>query len=138
MSKNPFKAWSRGVQNVLYLGFMPPFVHVCATVIFGLEADDSTQMLFSAALAAWATGVFLRKLKYRPVAAAFSGAWPAVLAASRHWYWMVDMPSPGGSAQALVRILGWTDASVSASVAVVLIPCGAIGWLWKFESGDLE
>lgn len=138
MSKNPFKAWPGWLQDVLYLGLLPPFVHVCATVLFGLEAEGSASMLFSSVLAAGATGMFLRKLRYPWVLAALSGAWPGVLAAWRHWYWDLGMPSPGGSAQALVRSLGWADASAASAVAAVLIPCGVVGWLWKLESGDLE
>lgn len=136
MSKNPFRAWPGWLRDVVSLGLMPPFVHVCATVLFGLEAEGSTHMLFSSVMAAWATGLFLRKSRYGWILAALSGAWPAVLAAWRHWYWDLGMPSPGGSAQALVRLLGWTDASAAEAIAVVLVPWGAIGWFWKFKSGD--
>jgi hypothetical protein len=117
---------------------MPPFVHVCSTAIFGLEAEGSAHMLFASVMAAGSTGIFLRVLRYGRFAAALSGAWPAVIAASRHWYWTLGMPSPGGSAQSLVRFLGWTDASVAASVAVVLIPCGVAGWMWRLEDGGEE
>jgi hypothetical protein len=117
---------------------MPPFVHICSAVIWGSEAEGSTHMLFSAVMAAGATGMFLRVLKYGRFAAAVSGAWPAALAVARHWYWRLDMPSPGGSTQSLVRYLGWADAPASASVAVVLIPFGVVGWMWRFESGDEE
>ncbi|MBI2385445.1 MAG: hypothetical protein HYV14_05455 [Elusimicrobia bacterium] len=109
-----------------------------AAVLFGLEAEGSTHMLFASIMAAGSTGMFLRKLRYGWILAAFSGAWPGVLAAWRHWYWDLGMPSPGGSAQALVQALGWADASVAAAIAVVLLPCGAVGWIWKLKSGDLE
>ncbi len=109
---------------------MPPFVHATCALLFGLEAEGSMHMLFSVVMAALSTGIFLRKLKYGWVWAAFSGAWPGALATSGHWYWALDMPSPGGSAQFLVGLLGWNGAPGAAAVAVVLVPCGAGGWLF--------
>lgn len=138
MTKTPFKEWPGWLRHVWFLGLMPPFVHACATVLFGLEADGSTQMLFSSMMAAGATGMFLRKARYGWVLAAVSGPWPASLAAWRHWYWTLDAPSPGGAAQFLVRSLGWTDASAAEAVAAVLLPCAAAGWLWRLKGGDLE
>lgn len=138
MSKSPFKALPGWLRDVVYLGLLPPFVHVCATVLFGLEAEGSAYMLFSSIMAAGATGMFLRKSRYAWFLGALSGAWPASLATWRRWYWALDMPSPGGAAQSLVGSLGWSDASAAMAVGVVLVPCGAIGWLWKLKSGDLE
>lgn len=138
MSKNPFSALAGWPRDVLYLGLMPPFVHACSTVLFGLEAEGSFHMLFSAVMAAGSTGLFLRKSRYGWILAALSGAWPGVLAAWRHWYWALDMPSPGGAAQSLVGLLGWSDAPVPAAVAVVLLPWGVVGWFWRFKTGDQE
>lgn len=126
------------MRDVAYLGLMPPFVHACATILFGLEAEGSTHMLFSAVMAAGATGMFLRKARYGLVLAALSGAWPGALAAWRHWYWALGMPSPGGAAQSLAGALGWTGASAGEAVGALLIPCGAVGWVWILKSGDLE
>jgi hypothetical protein len=130
LKNDPYLLRQKGFAHLLYLVLMPPAVHAFAAVIFGLDADTSSFMLFASALAAAATGAFLKKLKYGPVAAALSGAWPAALAAGRYWYWAGGMPSPGGSAQALARVLGWADAPAAAAVAAALLPCGAVGWLW--------
>lgn len=130
MKNDPYRLRQKWFVHVLFLVLLPPFVHACAAVLFGLEAEGSAQMLFSVVLAAVSTGIFLRKARYGWLAAALSGAWPGVLGASRHWYWTLDMPSPGGSAQSLVRLLGWTDVSAAAAVAVLLLPCGAAGWLF--------
>lgn len=130
MKTDPYLLRQKWFAHLLYLVLMPPAVHACGAVVFGLDAEGSGYMLFASGLAAMATGSFLQKLKYGPVAAGLSGAWPAAIAAWRYWYWAAGMPSPGGSAQALARGLGWADAPAAAAVAAALIPCGAAGWLF--------
>lgn len=114
---------------------MPPGVHLFLTFLIGGEAESSGFMLFAGMMAAAATGAFLAKKGYGPVGSSVAAAWPTVLAAWRHWHWSLDMPSPGGAAQTLIRSLVWSDASVAASVACVLTPMGAAGWLiMRFDS----
>ncbi|MDD5303067.1 MAG: hypothetical protein PHS14_08145 [Elusimicrobia bacterium] len=108
---------------------MPIGVHVFFILFFGSEAESSSFMLFATALAAGATGAFLGKLKYGPVASSLAAPWPSVLAAWRHWHWALGMPSPGGSAQSLARAAGWADAPMPAAVAAAMILSGAAGWL---------
>lgn len=128
MSANPYRLRQKRFAHLIYLGLLPAGVHAFFTLIFGLEADTSGFMLFTAVMAAGAAGAFLGKLKYGPAVSALAAAWPSVLAAWRHWHWSLGMPSPGGSAQAMVRGLGWPDAPMPEAVACVLIPFGAAGW----------
>lgn len=130
MSGDPYRLRQKRVAHLLWLGLMPAGVHLFFTVIFGLEAETSGFMLFSAVVSAGSIGAFLFKRRYGPVETALAAAWPAVLASWRHWYWSLGMPSPGGSAQGLVRTFGWPDAPSAAAVAAVLVPFGAAGWLF--------
>lgn len=109
---------------------MPAGVHAFFILIFGLEADTSGFMLFSAVMSAGAVGAFLFKRRYGPVESSLAAVWPAVLASWRQWHWSLGMTSPGGSAQGLVRTFGWPDAPMTAAVAAVLVPFGAAGWLF--------
>lgn len=128
MKKDPQGLPERGFSHFLFLGLMPAGVHLFFTVIIALDVDSSGMMLIMSIMAAGAVGAILSKKKYGPIESALAAAWPSVLFAWRRWHWTLDMPSPGGAAQSLVRALGWSDASVPAAVAVLLIPVGAAGW----------
>lgn len=129
MSGNPYRLRQKEFAHFLWLGLMPIGAHVFFGVFLGLEAEGSGYMLLLTVCAAGAVGVVLGKLKYGPVESSLAAAWPSVLAAWRHWHWALDMPSPGGSAQGLVRLVGWADAPIPGAVAAVLIFSGAAGWL---------
>ena len=126
MKKTP-AGWPKPFLHLVYLGVMPVCVHALMTLFFGLEAESSVSMLFMALFASVATGGFLFKLKYDPVVSSLVAGWPSVLAAWKRLHWAMDMPSPGGSAQNIMRSLGWDSPSVPAAVAVLTIVAGLAG-----------
>lgn len=128
MKTNPYGLRQEMFAHFLRLVLMPAAVHAGITVFMGLEAEGSVTMLFAAAMAAAASGSFLCKLRYGPIESSLAASWPSVPAAYWHWHWAVGMPSPGGSAQALVRFMGWPDAPMPAALYGVLLVSAVVGW----------
>lgn len=131
MKNDPYRLRQKRFAHLLRLGLLPAGVHLFLTLLFGIEADTSGVMLMMAIMAALAVGVLLAKLEYGLIVSALAAVWPTVLAAWRRWHWSLDMHSPGGAAQTVVRFCGWPDAPAAAALAAVLIPFGALGWLLK-------
>lgn len=131
MSGDPYRLRQENFAHVLWLGLLPLGLHFATTVFFGLEAETAFAMLLSAALAAFFSGAYLGKKGYGAPAAALAAAWPAVLASHWRWHWAAGLSSPGSAAQSLVRVFGWTDASMTAAVAVITVAAGGAGWLGK-------
>ncbi len=128
MTANPYRRRQQGFTHLLWVGLMPAGVHLGLTVLLGFEAEGSVAMLFMTAMSAWAVGAFLSKKGYGPVVSPLAAAWLPAVAAGRHWYWSLDMPSPGGCAQSFFRLLGWNDAPITPAVAVIMAAFGAAGW----------
>ena len=131
MNDNPYRLKQARFAHFLWLVLMPAASHGGFTLAVGMEAETSFAMLLSSVLAAAFAGGYLGKKGYGAAPASLASAWPAVLAAHGRWHWALGMSSPGGSAQNLVRALGWSQASMTEAVAVVMVVSGAAGWLAK-------
>lgn len=134
MSENPYRLRQENFAHILWLVLMPAGMHIAATVLMGLEIESSLAMMLLSAAAAGFAGAYVCKRGYPLVAAPFAAAWPVVMAAHWHWHWGLGMASPGASSQQIVRSLGWRDASMTASVGVLMGAAGAAGWgAMRFE-----
>lgn len=112
----------------LWLLVVPFAIHLLMSFMFGMEADTSGELLIAVMLASASTGAALAKKGFGPVEAAAAGAWPPALFAWRHWYWAMDMHSPGGAAQWMVGGFGWAGASATLATAAVAGACALPGW----------
>lgn len=116
-------------QFALWIVGAPFLLHLLCVLLFGMEADTSTEVLFAVMFAAASTGGAYAKLGFNLALAAAATAWPPALFAWRRWYWAMDMHSPGGAAQGLVGLLGWKDAPAPWALASVAAVSSAPGWL---------
>lgn len=128
MSENGYALRQRWFSHFLWLGAMPAAVHLLFALLFGSEADTSAFMLFGSLATAACVGMFLSKKSYGAAVSMLAAVWPVVPASLGHWHWAAGMASPGGSAQALVRWAGWTDASMTASLAALSAAAAGAGW----------
>ncbi len=129
MSETSYRLKQEQFAHFLWLGLMPSALHAGFALFVGEEGETSLAMVFSASMAAAFSGRFLGKRGYGPVVSALVSAWPIVAATHWHGYWAVGLSSPGGACQQIVRRLGWSDASATEAVAVLIPAFGAAGWL---------
>jgi len=115
----------------------PALAQLFLLLLIGLEADSSTEVLISLILSSGGIGAMLSVLGYGLPATALASAWMPALFAWRHWYWALDMHSPGGSAQWIVGSLGWRDAAAPRAVAAVCAASAAGAWLVLRLGGGL-
>lgn len=130
MSDERYRVRQELFAHVLWLGGMPPAVHLLFGFMFGAEAESSLVMLLASLFSAACVGAFLSKKGYGLVAATLGALWPLVPASLGHWHWNAGMPAPGASAQALARSFGWTGASMTAALSALAAAAGAAGWLF--------
>lgn len=131
---NPYALRQRGFSHFLMLVLMPAGAHAFFTLIFGLEADGSAYMLFSALCAAAASGAFLYKARYGLLESLVPAVWPAVLATWREWYWALGMHAPENAARTFAGALGWDRAPATAAVALLTLAAAAAGWICRRAS----
>ena len=121
-------------MRLFYLGAVPICIHAGINLFFGLEAESSAVVLFGCMASASVVGGFLGIKNFGLIESTLAAAWPSWLAGWRHWHWSLDMPAPGGAAQAFVGFLGWREASMPAALGAVLAASGAAGWsLMRFD-----
>lgn len=112
----------------IWLVAAPAAAQFFLLLLIGLEADSSTEVLIALILSSGTVGFLLSGVGYGPLAAAAAAAWLPALFGWRHWYWAMDMHSPGGSAQWIVGSLGWKDAYAPAAIAAVCAASALSGW----------
>lgn len=107
---------------------LPAVIHLFMSVLIGMEADSSLVVLFGVLFASGFSGLFLASMGYDAFTTAVGASWLPVLFTWRHWYWGMDMHSPGGASQDLVSALGWRSSHAALAVGAVCATCGVAGW----------
>jgi hypothetical protein len=108
---------------------LPAVVHLLMAFFIGLEADSSGVVLMGVIFGAGFTGLFLASMGYEALTTAVGAAWLPMLFTWRHWYWGMDMHSPGGASQNMVAALGWKSSHAALAVGAVCAACGVVGWV---------
>lgn len=115
-------------RHALWLGVMPAAVYLFFALLLGSDADTSAFILFGSLFTTAITGGLLGGKGYPLVVSAPAAVWPVLPASAGHWFWALGFASPGPSSQALVRALGWTDASMTAALVVLSAASACAGW----------
>ena len=113
----------------LWVVAAPAAVHLFMALVIGLEADSSVVVLLGVVFASGFSGFLLALMGYEPLTTAVGASWLPVLFTWRHWYWGMDMHSPGGASQDLVSALGWKSSHAALAVGAVCSACGVAAWL---------
>lgn len=114
----------------------PILLHATFGLLAEAETDGAGAILAGAMLASAMTVSVLRSKRFSFPAAAAAGAWPALLAARRGWYWALSMHSPASAAVWVAGVFGWKDAPGLLALALLLGASAVPGWYWKMMEAD--
>ena len=121
-------------EPFLVLGALPVLLNAFFLFIMLAEAENSWEIFGVSMLAAGGAGLAGGQRGYGAPATFLAAVWLPALMTWKRTYWALGMPSPGGTAQSLLRWAAAVEAPAWAAVALELGLCALAGWaLMRFD-----
>ena len=121
-------------EPFLILAVLPVILNGFFLLIMIAEAENSWEIFGVLMLAAGGTGLAGGQRGYGAPATFLGAVWLPALMTWKRTYWSLGMPSPGGTAQSLLRWATTIEAPAWAAVAFGLGLCALAGWaLMRFD-----